>query len=77
MSNPLKTLQRRISNSRELVPGQVVEVVGGNILVSTTRGAQSVTRNPGDATQYRPGDQVAIAGGYLRGRRAGGRTYVL
>lgn len=77
MSNPLKSLQRRISRSRELVPGQVIEVVGANILVSTKRGAQSVTRNPGDATQYRPGDQVAIDGGYLRGRRAGGKTYVL
>lgn len=74
--HPIKELQKILTQSTPN-KGTVVSA-GENLIVATTNGTLSVSRNVGDATNYKAGDSVILANNKIIGRRLRASTiYVL
>jgi hypothetical protein len=69
--HPVKQIQKMMAGRGSSRRGTVVGVEGAAVMVATSNGTVSASRSPGDATQYRPGDIVALRDGQLAGKKAG------
>jgi len=65
--NPARKLKRLLRGSAPLrATGSVLEAAGQRVRVATARGV--VEARSVDATAYRAGDEVLVAGGIVQGR---------